>query len=86
MLGCQHIVNSLDRRVVRCSLKQIRISASLVGNLVHHIDEGIERFLALVLGGLNHQSLVKQQREINCWSMIAIVEQSLSHIHGGYAR
>ena len=83
MLGGEDIVDTADRRSVRCRLHQIGIGLGLLGYLSHHGDKAIERLLTLVLRRLNHETLVEEQREIDGGRMIAIVEQTLGHIHRG---
>ena len=66
-----------------CRLHLVGVGLSLLSNLSHHGDEAIERFLRLVLRGFNHQRLMEEQGEVDGGGMIAIVKQSLGHIHRG---
>ena len=68
---------------MRSRLHKIGIGLGLLGYLAHHGDETVERLLRLVLRGLNHQTLVEEQREVDRRGMIAVVEQALGHIHRG---
>ena len=65
------------------TLHDIGIGACLLGNLAHHGNETVDGVLALVFGGLDHERLVEEQREIDCRGMISIIEKTLCHIHGG---
>ena len=65
------------------TLHYIGIGACLLGNLAHHGDKTVDGVLALVFGGLDHERLVEEQREIDCRGMISIIEKTLCHIHGG---
>ena len=83
MLGGEDIIDTSDRSIVRCCLYQVWIILRLLGNLTHHSDETIESLFRLVLGRLNHQTLVEEQREVDGRSMIAVIQQALCHIHRG---
>ena len=85
MLGGKHIVDSADGRLVRSGFHLLGILTGFMGYLTHHVDETVERFLRLVLGGLNHQTLMEEQREIDGGRMVAVVEQPFGYIHGGDA-
>ena len=65
------------------TLHYIGIGACLLGNLAHHGDKTVDSVLALVFGGLDHERLVEEQREIDCRGMISIIEKTLCHVHGG---
>ena len=86
MLGSEDIINTSDGSVVRCRLHQFRIGLGLFSNLSHHGNETIECLLTLVLRGLNHETLVEEQGEVDGRRMIAIVKQTLRHIHRGDTR
>ena len=86
MLSGEDIIHTANRRIVWSALHQFGIGLSLLGNLSHHGNKAIQRFLRLVLRRLNHQALVEQQGEVDGWRMIAVIEQSLSHIHRGNTR
>ena len=67
-------------------LHHLRIGLRLLGNLTHHGDETVERLLRLVLRRLDHQRLVEEQGEVDGGRMIAVVEQTLRHIHRSDSR
>ena len=70
---------------MRSCLHNLRIGASLLCNLVHNVDERVESLYAFVLRRLYHHCLVEEQREVDGRSMVAIVEQTLCHVHCGNA-
>ena len=86
MLGSQHIIHTTDWCVVGCRLHLVRIRLCFLCNLSHHSDEGIQRLLRLILRWLNHQRFVEEQWEVDGGSMIAIIQQTLRHIHRGDTR
>ena len=83
--GCLGVVETVNRRAVWSSLHQFRIFDSLLRNLPHHSDEAIKGFLAFAFGRLDHQSLMEKQWEIDSGCMVAVVEQTLSHVESGNA-
>ena len=72
--------------MVRGSLQEFALVASLEGYLLHHINELVQGLLALCLGRLYHHGLVEKQGEVDGGCMIAIVEQALCHIQSGDVR
>ena len=86
LLSRQHIVHTSDGRVVGSGLDQLGVALGLGGNLVHHIDEGIDGLLAFVLRGLNHEALMEEEGEVDGGSMVAVVEEALGNVHRGDAR
>ena len=54
----------------------------LIFNANERIREGVERFLALGLGRLNHQRLGNDEREIDGRSVIAVIQETLADVHG----
>ncbi len=84
MLGSKDIIDTSNGRIVRSRLHQIRISLCFFSNLTHHSDEAIKCFLRLILRRLNHKRLMEKQWEIDGGGVIAIVQQTLGHIHRGH--
>ena len=82
-LDGQHVVGATDGRVVRRRLDHVGVGLRLFGNLPEGGDEGVERFLALRLGRLDHERLVEEQREVDGRGMETEVEQALGHVEGG---
>lgn len=78
-----HIVETTDGRVVRSGLDHLAIVACLFSDTFHHSDEVIKRVLALSLGGLDHQCLMEEQREIDGGRMEAVIEETLCHVKRG---
>ena len=78
-----HIVETTDGRVVRSGLDHLAIVACLFSDTFHHGDEVIKRILALGLGGLDHQCLMEEQREIYGGRMEAVIEETLCHVKRG---
>ena len=63
----------------RC-LERLRISCSLSRNVLHDLNEAVKRLLRLSLSRLDHDSLMEEQREIDCRRMETIIQQSLGYI------
>lgn len=85
MLGSLYIVDTRDWSGVRSTLYDIGIFAGLFRNFMHDLDKSVKGLLALILGRLYHHGFMEEQREVDSWSMIAIIEQTLGHIHGSNA-
>ena len=85
VLGCQYVVNTSYRSVVRCSLHLLWIVLGFFGNLSEHFDECVDRLLAFALGRLYHHGLMEEKREVDGGSVVAVVEQALCHIHSSYS-
>ena len=81
MLGGEDVIDTADGGVVRRRLHEVGIGLGLFSYLAHHSDEAVERLLRLVLRGLYHQTLVEEQREVDRRGVIAVVEQTLGHVH-----
>ena len=83
LLGSQHVIDTTYGCVVRCCLVVLRVCLGFLCYLAHHGDKAVERLLAFVLSGLNHEAFMEEEREVDGRSMVAIVEQTLGNIHCG---
>ena len=63
-------------------MKCLRISQSLLINLVEYLDCLIQGLLGLCLCRLHHQRLMYNQREVHGRRMNAVVQKCLGNIHG----
>ena len=48
--------------------------------MLHDPDESVQRLLRLCLSRLNHDSLMEQQREIDCRGMESVVKKPLRYV------
>ena len=71
--------------VCGADLHEVGLRFGFLEDRDHRVDEAVERFLALGLGGLDQQALGHQQREVGRRRMEAVVEQALGEIHRGDA-
>ena len=86
MLSSKDVVHPTNRRSVGGRLHHFRVVHCLFRDFAHHLNEAVDRLLRLVLGRLYHQTLMEQQGEIDGGGMIAVVEQTLGHVHRGDSR
>ena len=67
-----------------CGFDHLRMRFCLIGNLVHHLNKGIEGGLTFRFGRFNHERLMEQQGEVDGGRMVAIVQQAFGHIERGH--
>jgi hypothetical protein len=56
------------------------IALCFLGDAQHSVAECVQVLQALRFGGLNHQSLFDNQREVYGWRVKAVVDQTLGDI------
>ena len=66
--------------VVRCRPNDLGISSALFRDADHRVGERVERLAALGLGGLDHERLVDDQREVDRRRVEAVVHQPLGDV------
>ena len=72
------LVQAAHRGAVRSALHNIGVRNGLFGNLLHNRNELVECLFAFGLGRFYHYALVKEQREVDCRCVVAIVEKTLA--------
>ena len=82
MRGRPGLVRTTDRRIVRSTPEKVRIRYGFTGDSSHGSDEGIQSLDGFRFRRLDHDGLVKEQREIDRRSVEAVVQQSLGHVQG----
>ncbi len=77
---CGNIIKPLVLGVVRRGRHELRVCLRFVRDLVHRLDEVVERLLRLRLGRFDHQRFRHNQREVRGRRVNAEVEQALGNV------
>ncbi len=80
LLRRRHLVEPSDRRRVGRAAGDLGVLGGLFEDCRDRLREGVERLLRLGLGGLHHQRLVDEQREVDGGRVEAEVEQPLGEV------
>ena len=78
----ENFVRTPNLRVVRSTVKLLRILMCQIVQGAEDISRLIQRFLAFSLRGLQHQSLMDDQGEVHRRRMDAVVDETLGNIQG----
>src|SRR5947209_3449089 len=78
--GGGHLVEAADREADRLCMQPLRVGPGQIGDLPYGVGEGVQGGLGLGLGGLHHDRLGHDQREIDGGGVITALEQPLGHV------
>ena len=67
---------------MRRLVQKLRLLPRLLGDFYHRLNEGVQHLLTLGLGGLYHESLGNDEREVDRRRVEAIIHQPLDDVHG----
>src|SRR5580692_2357562 len=81
-LGGADLVEAAHGRGVGSGAGDLGIGGGLAEDLGDGVGEGVEGLLGLGLGGLDHESLLDEQGEVDGGGMEAEVEQALGEVEG----